>query len=152
MNEQRDHSIWFTFSSLLFMPIVFCGLAFVIGMEVGDGGFKRFSNSLLTSYTLTSIFLLLTLFVYGDTRKRPIAPLIGMLVASGLGVLITFMMLSQGEMLMEDNGSVRAQALSNIIRFSTTLLAVIVSGLLVGGLVFSSLMQNSDHSSIGEEE
>ena len=98
---------------------VLLGVVYLSG-STPEGALVRFANALLTSFTLFSFLLLLTLFVYGDARKRPIAPLFGMALGVGLGAALTVFFLSQGELLMEDNGSVRAQALSNIIRFGTT--------------------------------
>jgi hypothetical protein len=53
---------------------------------------------------------------------------------------------------MEANGSIRAQVLSNIIRFSTTLIAVFISALLVGGISFASLMNSPTKQHIFSEE
>ena len=105
-----------------------------------DGALVRFANALLTAFTLVSFVLLLTLVVYGDARKRPIAPLLGMCLSVALGVGLTVFFLSQGELLMEDNGSVRAQALSNIIRFGTTAVGFGLAVVVVAGTLFASLM------------
>ena len=139
-------------ASFLFFPLVLCGLALALYGHVTNGAFIRFANSLLTSYTIASFLLLFSLFVYGDKRKRPVAPLVGMLGAALVGVMVSFMFLSQGDLLMEANGSIRAQALSNIIRFSTTLIAVFISALLVGGISFASLMNSPTKQHIFSEE
>ena len=47
-----------------------------------EGALIRFANALLTSFTFVSFLLLLTLFVYGDARKRPLAPLVGMFLSN----------------------------------------------------------------------
>jgi len=138
--------------SFLLFPLGICALALALHDDITDGTFKRFANSLLTSYTIGSFLLLFSLFIYGDKRKRPVAPLIGMFGAALVGVIISFMLLSQGDLLMEDNGSIRAQALSNIIRFSTSVIAIGVSVLLVGGIAFASLMNGPVKSHIFEEE
>ena len=117
-----------------------------------EGALVRFANALLTSFTLFSLILLLTLFVYGDARKRPIAPLFGMAVSVALGTALTVFFLSQGELLMEDNGSVRAQALSNIIRFSTTTVGVGLAAMVVAGTLFASLMSGPSRTIHFEEE
>ena len=57
-----------------------------------------------------------------------------------------------GELLMEDNGSVRAQALSNIIRFSTTAVGVGLAGMVVAGTLFASLMSGPSRTIHFEEE
>ena len=135
---------------LPFVAVVL-GVMYLSG-TVTDGALVRFANALLTSFTLFSFVLLLTLFVYGDARKRPIAPLFGMAVSVGLGTALTVFFLSQGELLMEDNGSVRAQALSNIIRFSTTAVGVGLAVLVVGGTLFASLMSGPSRTIQFEEE
>ena len=43
-----------------------------------DVTFTRFANATLTAYTLCSIALLGNLFFYGESRNRPLAPLVGM--------------------------------------------------------------------------
>ena len=117
-----------------------------------EGTFIRFTNSLLTSFTLVSFMLLLTLFVYGDARKRPIAPLIGMLMSVLLGLGLTLFFLAQGELLMENNGSVRAQALSNTIRFGTTVIGLSLAMVIVAGTLFASLMNGPSQTIHFEEE
>jgi len=129
-------------------------LAIVLWLSDGstEGTFIRFTNSLLTSFTLFSFMLLLTLFVYGDARKRPIAPLVGMLMSVLLGLGLTLFFLAQGELLMEDNGSVRAQALSNTIRFGTTVIGLSLAVVVVGGTLFASLMNGPRQTIHFEEE
>ena len=117
-----------------------------------DGTLIRFANALLTSFTFVSFILLLTLFVYGDARKRPIAPLLGMFMSVLLGVGMTVFFLSQGELLMEDNGSVRAQALSNLIRLATTVLGMGMAVMVVAGTLFASLMNTPPRAIQFEEE
>ena len=117
-----------------------------------EGTLVRFSNALLTSFTFISFILMMTLFVYGDARKRPLAPLFGMFMSVLLGVAMTVFFLSQGELLMEDNGSVRAQALSNLIRLATTLLGLGLAGMVVAGTLFASLMNTPPRSIQFEEE
>ena len=117
-----------------------------------EGALIRFANALLTSFTFVSFLLLLTLFVYGDARKRPLAPLVGMFLSVLLGAGLTVFFLSQGELLMEDNGSVRAQALSNLIRFGTTILGLGLATLVVAGTLFASLMNSPPRRIQFEEE
>ena len=119
---------------------------------VVEGAVVRFVNSMLTSFTLVSFMLLLILFAYGDARKRPYAPLFGMILAVLSGALITLFFLSQGEFLMENNGSVRAQWLSNIIRFGTTFIAMLSGLLLVGGTLMASLLNSNTNTIEFEEE
>ena len=117
-----------------------------------EGALVRFANAMLTSFTLVSFMLMVTLISYGDARKRPIAPVLGMLLVVGVGVLLTLFFLSQGDLLMEDNGSVRAQALSNLIRFGTTSVAMLASTLLGGGVLFASLLNTPTPPVFAEEE
>ena len=153
MSEQNSRaSVVILGASFLLFPLLLCGLALVLYGHVTNGAFVRFGNSLLTSYTIASFVLLFSLFVYGDKRKRPISPLVGMLGAALVGVMVSFMFLSQGDLLMESNGSIRAQALSNIIRFSTTFIAISISALIVGGISFASLMNSSTKQHIFDEE
>ena len=153
MSEQNSQaSVVILGASFLFFPLLLCGLALVLYGHVTNGAFVRFGNSLLTSYTIASFVLLFSLFVYGDKRKRPISPLVGMLGAALVGVMVSFMFLSQGDLLMESNGSIRAQALSNIIRFSTTFIAISISALIVGGISFASLMNSPTKQHIFDEE
>jgi formate/nitrite transporter FocA (FNT family) len=129
-------------------------LAIILWLSDGstEGTFIRFTNSLLTSFTLFSFMLLLTLFVYGDARKRPIAPLMGMLMSVLLGLGLTLFFLAQGELLMENNGSVRAQALSNTIRFGTTVIGLSLAMVIVAGTLFASLMNGPSQTIHFEEE
>ena len=124
----------------------------LVSIESTDGTLIRFANALLTSFTFVSFILLLTLFVYGDARKRPIAPLLGMFMSVLLGVGMTVFFLSQGELLMEDNGSVRAQALSNLIRLATTVLGLGMAVMVVAGTLFASLMNTPPRAIQFEEE
>ena len=117
-----------------------------------EGALVRFTNAMLTSFTFVSFILLLTLFVYGDARKRPIAPLLGMVLSVLLGVALTVFFLSRGELLMEDNGSVRAQILSNLIRLGTTVLGLGLAVMVTAGALFASLMNTPPRSIQFEEE
>ena len=134
------------------IPSTLLGLTYGLHPGIGDGTLIRFANSMLTSFTMISFLLLLTLFVYGDARKRPLAPLLGMLLCGVFGTALTLFFLSQGDLLMEDNGSVRAQALSNVIRFSTTVIACVVAAVIVFGMLFASLMHTPPARLEFEEE
>lgn len=126
-------------------------LVFAMGTS-SEGALVRFVNAMLTSFTLVSFLLLMTLIVYGDARKRPISPLFGMGLCVSAGVACTVFFLSQGDLLMEDNGSVRAQALSNIIRFGTTAVAMVVAVIIVGGTLLASLLNSPPRNISFEEE
>lgn len=139
--------VWFTVpATLLILTLLFVREASL------EGALVRFVNAMLTSFTLVSFVLLTTLFAYGDARKRPLAPLFGMVLMVGAGGLITYFFLAQGDLLMENNGSIRAQALSNIIRFGTTVLAMTMAMVVVGGTLLASLLNSPPKQLVFEEE
>jgi hypothetical protein len=70
----------------------------------------------------------------------------------GATIWLTLFFLSQGDLLMEDNGSVRAQALSNIIRFGTTVIAILAGTIFVGGVLLASLFNTPPQGVKFEEE
>ena len=116
------------------------------------GMLVRFVNAALTSFTLASFMLMVLLLVYGDRRKRPVAPLLGMLGAGVLGAAVTAFFLSQGDLLMEANGSVRAQMLSNTVRFSTNLFALLLAMTICFGTLFAAVMNRGIRPLQFEEE
>ena len=153
MSEVSSSRSLLRLSGFVVLPMALVvALVSVLSGGFTDGALVRFANALLTAFTLVSFVLLLTLVVYGDARKRPVAPLLGMCLSVALGAGLTVFFLSQGELLMEDNGSVRAQALSNIIRFGTTMLGLAMAAVVVFGTLFSSLMGGPKRSIIFEEE
>ena len=78
-----------TLGAKVVLPFVAVVLVSMLSGGFAEGALVRFANALLTAFTLFSFILLLTLFVYGDARKRPIAPLFGMAVSVGLGTALT---------------------------------------------------------------
>jgi hypothetical protein len=91
-------------------PLLLMIIAVILGDEITGQSFKRFANALITGYTFSTG--LATIF----------------------GSLITLWLLSQGDLLLEENGSVRAQALSNIVRILVSLVALIMAvAVAVGG-------------------
>jgi hypothetical protein len=139
--------IWFTLPTLLLVV----GLWWWTSASV-ELGLVRFVNAMLTSFTLVSFMLLVTLFAYGDARKRPVAPLMGMLLLVAAGIGLTMFFLSQGDLLMEENASVRAQFLSNIVRFATTVSALGVALVVVVGTLLASLLNSPQKRMEFEEE
>ena len=117
-----------------------------------EGALVRFVNSMLTSFTLFSFMLLVVLFTYGAARKRPIAPMVGVFAMVAISTGLTVFFLSQGDFLMEANASVRAQYLSNIIRFGTTVAAILVSAVVVGGTLLASILNSPPKVIHFEEE
>ena len=73
---------------LLFAAALPILVIMALNLSLGEGihkeSFKRFANSILTSYIVVGLILLGNLFFYADSRHRPLAPLVGMLVAIGL--------------------------------------------------------------------
>ena len=67
-----------------------------------ERGLIRFANAFLTSYTLASLFLVLNMFQYSKSRRQPTAPWVSMVFAAILGVLVTFLLTTQGGFLMEE--------------------------------------------------
>lgn len=135
------------------IPMAFLlGAASLATDDPTGGMLVRFVNAALTSFTLASFMLMVLLLVYGDRRKRPVAPLLGMLGAGVLGAVVTAFFLSQGDLLMEANGSVRAQMLSNTVRFSTNLFALLLAMTVCFGTLFAAVMNRGIRPLQFEEE
>ena len=103
----------------------------------------RIANSALTAFILASTVLLGNMFFYGESRKRPLAPIFAMILSVLVGVLATIFFINQGPMLLEGNGSVRAQMVYNIAHTIVSLSALILSLLIALGLLFSSITHSS---------
>lgn len=114
--------------------------------------FTRFANAILTSYTLGSVILLGNLFFYADSRKRPLAPLIGMLLAVFIGIAATLLLIGMGPMLLEANGSVRAQAVYNIGHTIVSFLAISLAIVVCVGSMFATLTNGKKREIFYEEE
>tara|TARA_B100001559_G_scaffold107735_1_gene90623 strand:+ start:1349 stop:1822 length:474 start_codon:yes stop_codon:yes gene_type:complete len=114
--------------------------------------FTRFANAILTSYTLGSLFLLGNLFFYADSRKRPLAPLVGMVLAVLIGVLSTFVLIGMGPMLLEANGSVIAQTVYNIGHTIVSFLAISLAVAVCIGSMFATLTNGKKRRIFHEEE
>ena len=99
----------------------------------------RIANSALTAYILASTVLLGNMFFYGESRNRPLAPIFAMIIAVLVGVLATIFFINQGPMLLEGNGSVRAQLVYNIAHTIVSVTAIILSLLITIGLLFSTI-------------
>ena len=99
----------------------------------------RIANSALTAFILASTVLLGNMFFYGESRNRPLAPIFAMIIAVSVGVLATIFFINQGPMLLEGNGSVRAQLVYNIAHTIVSITALILSLLIAIGLLFSAL-------------
>tara|TARA_B100001287_G_C22558274_1_gene470190 strand:+ start:410 stop:895 length:486 start_codon:yes stop_codon:yes gene_type:complete len=99
----------------------------------------RIANSALTAYILASTVLLGNMFFYGESRKRPMAPIFAMIISVLVGVLATIFFINQGPMLLEGNGSVRAQMVYNVAHTIVSLSALVLSLFIALGLLFSSI-------------
>ena len=121
------------------------------GIDTGVS-FTRFANATLTAYTLCSLFLLGNLFFYGESRNRPWAPLFGMIMATAFGILATVFFLGQGSMLLENNGSVRAQAIYNIVHMFVSSGAVLLAVSVALGVTFSAITSQKQRTDFELEE
>ena len=138
--------------------LIFAGLLFLLPTMVlvllsGNSsydtelGLTRFLNAFLTSYTIASVFFVVNMFQYSKSRKEPTAPWVSMVYAAVLGIFVTFLLTSQGGLLMEENGSQRAQILYNIIHFIVTSMAILTA---VGVMVLLSFvnLESKDQSDL----
>ncbi len=114
--------------------------------------FTRFANAILTSYILGSIILLGNLFFYADSRKRPLAPLIGMVLAVSIGVAATLALIGMGPMLLEANGSVMAQTVYNMGHTIVSFLAISLAVAICVGSMFATLTNGKKRIIFQEEE
>ena len=131
------------FIGLLFPVILIVAIDYSMNGEIANFGMDdlnpRIANSALTAFILCSTFLLGNMFFYGESRKRPMAPIFAMIISVLVGVLATIFFINQGPMLLEGNGSVRAQMVYNIAHTIVSLSALILSLFIALGLLFSSI-------------
>ena len=128
---------------LLFPVILIVAIDYSMNGEIANFGMDdlnpRIANSALTAFILCSTFLLGNMFFYGESRKRPLAPLFGMGIAVMVGVFATIFFINQGPMLLEGNGSVRAQLVYNISHTIVSIIALTFSVLITLGVLFSTI-------------
>mgnify|MGYP000935667234 FL=1 len=132
-------------------PLLLMIIAALLGDDIGAQAFKRFGNALITGYTFSAGILAINMFFYADSRKRPLAPLFGMLLATIIGVMTTLWLLSQGELLLEDNGSAMAQAFSNLVRILVSTLAMMMAVIIAVGGVFVAITSRPNRKLFEEE-
>ena len=132
-------------------PLLLMIVAVILGDDITSQSFKRFANALITGYTFGAGLLFINMFFYADSRHRPLAPLFGMMLATIFGSMITLWLLSQGDLLLEENGSVRAQALSNIVRTLVSLVALIMAVAVVVGGTFVAITSRPKRKLFEEE-
>lgn len=157
MKESSLSVTWrMIFLAFLLPPLLILALdiTFYGSFKGIDSGvsFTRFANATLTAYTLCSLFLLGNLFFYGESRNRPLAPLVGMVVATLLGISATVFFIGQGPMLLEDNGSVQAQAIYNIVHMFVSSGAILMSVCVALGITFSAITSQKPRSDFDLEE
>lgn len=130
----------------------------LVTIDVSIGGtshpesFKRFGNAVLTSYVLMGMLLLGNLFFYADSRHRPMAPLVGMLFAIAVGIGISYLLISNDDLLLEANSGMRAQMLSNIVHLLVSGTAMLLAALLAIGTTFTMITGRKRRVLFEEEE
>ena len=127
-----------------------------INVSLGDDfhpdSFKRFGNALLTSYVVVGILLIGTLFFYADSRHRPLAPLVGLVFALSVGLLISWILISYENLLLEANSGLRAQMLSNVVRLLVSVTAMGLASILAIGTTFALITGRPRRELFIEEE
>ena len=126
---------------LAFPIILVAALDYSLNDSIPNFGIEelnpRVANSALTAFILASTVLLGNMFFYGESRNRPLAPIFAMVIAVLVGVLATIFFINQGPMLLEENGSVRAQLVYNIAHTIVSITALTLSLLITLGILFS---------------
>lgn len=146
-------SPWKLLSLAAVLPIlVIVAIDISLGDDIHPDSFKRFGNALLTSYVLTGLLLMGNLFFYADSRHRPLAPFVGMMFAVGIGVLISWSLVSYDDLLLEDNSGMRAQMLSNIVRLMVSSTAMLLASMLAIGTTFAMITGRKRRVLFEEEE
>tara|TARA_B100000287_G_C20509204_1_gene732344 strand:- start:398 stop:853 length:456 start_codon:yes stop_codon:yes gene_type:complete len=135
------------------LPIlVLVAIVVSLGGEYPPEAFKRFGNALLTSYVVMGVLLLGNLFFYADSRHRPFAPFVGMMVAIAVGILVTWSLVSYDDLLLEANSGMRAQVLSNVVRLLVSGTAMLLASILAIGLTFAAITGRKRRLLFLEEE
>jgi hypothetical protein len=158
MAEGKKTSLRLVISGLLF-PI-----ALILAIDYSMHGFPdlsmdninpRIANSTLTAFILGSTFLLGNMYFYGESRDRPLAPLFAMVIAILVGFGTTIFFIEQGDILLEDNGSIIAQLVYNISHTIVSIFALILAFGIAIGILFSSLTHSKskiNEAKLSEEE
>ena len=143
MVNQTKPSAKVVLVGLLFPVIFIVALDYSLNGSIPNFGIEelnpRIANSALTAFILFSTLLLGNMFFYGESRNRPLAPIFSMAIAVMVGILATIFFINQGPMLLEGNGSVRAQLVYNIAHTIVSIIALSVSGLVTLGMMFSAI-------------
>ena len=151
MKENR--ASWKLLGLAALLPIlVLVAIDVSMGDNIHPESFKRFGNALLTSYVLMGIALMGNLFFYADSRHKPLAPFVGMMVAVSIGVLISWALVSYDDLLLEANSGLRAQMLSNIVHLLVSGTAMFLAGILAVGATFAMITGRGRRVLFEEEE
>jgi hypothetical protein len=115
MSDLRVVARW-----LLLLLAMASGPVLVLSLSDGsrpsvDAVHLGFTNTVFAGFMLTSVLLVLTLLAYGDSRDRPSAPVVGILVFVFVGFALGLRVLEVGNHL-SGNGSSRAQFFSRTWR------------------------------------
>ncbi|MDP6864501.1 MAG: hypothetical protein QGG96_03710 [Candidatus Poseidoniaceae archaeon] len=151
MNEGK--ASWKLLVMAAMLPIlVLVAIDVSMGGGFVDEDFKRFGNALLTSYVVMGLLLMGNLFFYADSRHRPLAPFVGMFLAIAVGVIITWALISNDDLLLEANSGMRSQVLSNIVHLLVSGAAMLLAALLAIGTTFAAITGRSKMVLFEEEE
>lgn len=151
MNESNVS--WKLLAVAAMLPIlVLVAIDVSMGGGFADEDFKRFGNALLTSYVVMGILLMGNLFFYADSRHRPLAPFVGMMLAIAVGVIISWALVSNDDLLLEANSGMRAQVLSNIVHLLVSGTAMALAALLAVGATFAAITRRPKMVLFEEEE
>ena len=127
MSETPKQRVILTAGFILILPSLILAILSSLSDADLSKGFARFGNAFVTAYTLASIFFIINMFRYSQSRNEPKAPWMGMSYAAILGIIASILLTMQGGILLEDNSGSRAQILTNVVHFIITGLAVLVS-------------------------
>ena len=123
-----------------------------LGDDFHPDSFKRFGNALLTSYVVVGILLIGNLFFYADSRHRPFARFVVMVFALSVGLLISWILISYQNLLLEANSGLRAQMLSNVVRLLVSVTAMGLASILAIGTTFALITGRPRRELFLEEE
>ena len=101
---------------------------------------------------VVGILLIGNLFFYADSRHRPLAPLVGMVFALSVGLIISWILISYENLLLEANSGLRAQMLSNVVRLLVSVTAMGLASILAIGTTFALITGRPRRELFIEEE
>ena len=149
----QSNASWKLLAMAAMLPIlVLVAIDVSMGGGFVDEDFKRFGNALLTSYVVMGILLMGNLFFYADSRHRPLAPFVGMVLAIAVGVIITWALVSNDDLLLEANSGMRSQVMSNIVHLLVSGTAMALAALLAVGATFAAITGRPKMVLFEEEE